>query len=170
MFAVRRLFVLLLLVLVSCASADQATVPPGERWRIGDYWVFVPPDWTFVEEADDNGFNVVEPPDGDGQILFLEIADDHVPATITEEYALEQAKRGFADMTLESGELEAAKRGTEHFSIAGEGSKVGRHVIQVVHVFRPAQIVLAQYHAADASDSYLPVAQQIIDSVTPVSD
>jgi hypothetical protein len=157
-----------LLVIAAIAGAC-AGGPPTDSWTIGDYRVDVPIDWTVHEDPNEDGFNEINPPSGDGNLLLLEISDRNPPDEVTKAYALDHARRGMTAAGLSTEDLEVLDHGSGHFSVTSEGftGEERRHVLATVHVFPQGFIVLGFFHGLDGADPNIDAARDILSSVRP---
>jgi hypothetical protein len=155
-----------MVLLASIVAGCGPSQPPYDRYGVGDFTIVVPSGWTVHEEPDADGFNIVEPPSGQGRLLLLEL---HAKQSreIDAEYALEQARREIEALGLPTTGLTPRQVGDSHYVTTVEGVSGGEHVVASVHVLASADIVFGFFHTPDEADPMRDAARHILESVTP---
>jgi hypothetical protein len=163
-----RCLLVVSILLTACGSPLESASAGSARWTIGGFSVLVPNDWKVQKDPDENGFNVIQPPRGEGRLLLLEIVDRGTP-DITPVYALDHATQGISAIGLPTDDLSADKLGSDHYSVASEGQLEGRQVVANVHVFAPNEIVIGYFHTPQLEDPNASAARRILASVAPAA-
>jgi hypothetical protein len=133
---------------------------------IVDYRINVPRSWRVHKETDAHGFFVVEPAHGEGRMILatvLPLRDE----PLTEESALDHARRGIASSGLPDTDLQLLHLGPRHFAAVMEGEARGEHVLAAVHVF-PGRIIVGYFHSRDVDNPNNLPASRILSSIAPI--